>query len=351
MISDRSKYRFVTPPDWMEINGGILPVRDVADDGSSSVLRGEDACFLAEAATRMSLYRGYGAGVQASDAVVEMGMESSLMNSARTGIAGATMESGLLKYSFGGAPDPKYGYVLDAGDSPLERLSSALNNTPSIFSPASGVIQPSASLDADSVRRLYYDLRKTGFCVSASVSGRRYYGGVTETYSKYEYTEEDGFVLTDSGTKQSAATTSVLVLSKYRSTWGGNFSAFDWVVTAITPSGGSSATPLASLSGEIECYVVVPILVSYDGAGSPGNHKDAMVMRGVLDENGIVAISPFSASGVRSAVSAARSIPVTWEDFDDGRSLLISIGDADVIFYDPGIDTSSIDWTWTPQSN
>lgn len=49
MINSRDKYDFVTIPDEIRIDGGIMPARDVAADGSWKHLRGEDAAFILEA--------------------------------------------------------------------------------------------------------------------------------------------------------------------------------------------------------------------------------------------------------------------------------------------------------------
>lgn len=49
MINARDQYDFVTIPDEIRIDGGIMPARDVAADGSWKHLRGEDAAFILEA--------------------------------------------------------------------------------------------------------------------------------------------------------------------------------------------------------------------------------------------------------------------------------------------------------------
>lgn len=49
MITSRDQYDFVSIPDEIRIDGGIMPARDVANDGSWKVLRGEDPAFLREA--------------------------------------------------------------------------------------------------------------------------------------------------------------------------------------------------------------------------------------------------------------------------------------------------------------
>ena len=48
MIKSRDKYDFVTIPETIRVDGGIMPARDVAGDGSWRQLRGEDAAFLME---------------------------------------------------------------------------------------------------------------------------------------------------------------------------------------------------------------------------------------------------------------------------------------------------------------
>lgn len=48
MIKSRDEYDFVTIPDEIRIDGGIMPARDVAADGSWRHLRGEDPAFLME---------------------------------------------------------------------------------------------------------------------------------------------------------------------------------------------------------------------------------------------------------------------------------------------------------------
>lgn len=49
MINSRDQYDFVTIPDEIRIDGGIMPARDVAADWSWKHLRGEDAAFILEA--------------------------------------------------------------------------------------------------------------------------------------------------------------------------------------------------------------------------------------------------------------------------------------------------------------
>lgn len=48
MIRSRGEYKFVTIPETIRIDGGIMPARDVAGDGSWCQLRGEDPAFLME---------------------------------------------------------------------------------------------------------------------------------------------------------------------------------------------------------------------------------------------------------------------------------------------------------------
>ena len=49
MIDDRSQYEYIEIDDDIRVDGGIMPARDKAGDGSWAVLRGEDIAFATEA--------------------------------------------------------------------------------------------------------------------------------------------------------------------------------------------------------------------------------------------------------------------------------------------------------------
>lgn len=59
MVDKASDYQHITPPDCIEITGDIYPVREKRKDGSHIILRGEDVCFLNEAA----IERGEASGI------------------------------------------------------------------------------------------------------------------------------------------------------------------------------------------------------------------------------------------------------------------------------------------------
>ena len=65
-----------------------------------------------------------------------------------------------------------------------------------------------------------------------------------------------------------------------------------------------------------------------------------------LKEHGT--IDPLTASGVRALIAGAQGIPVTWNDLPDLSMVDASIEPLALIFHDPGIDTSGINWNWTP---
>lgn len=56
MIDQRSGYKNITVDANIRIDGGVMPARDIADDGSWKVLRGEDLAFLKEASEQRRLY-------------------------------------------------------------------------------------------------------------------------------------------------------------------------------------------------------------------------------------------------------------------------------------------------------
>ncbi|MBQ1428774.1 MAG: hypothetical protein IIZ06_03820, partial [Kiritimatiellae bacterium] len=157
MISSRGQYKFVAPPEWMEINGGILPARDVADDGSAAILRGEDACFLAEASFRAKLYRNYGT----TYAVPSVGgeIDSAVVGGALSRIRDYPSHSyNYVKYAIPGTPAFEGSYVKDVGTGDV--VQGVISSGVYLFSPATPSGPIPGPLDSDLMRRAYYDLRK-----------------------------------------------------------------------------------------------------------------------------------------------------------------------------------------------
>ena len=353
MITQRTQYRFVTPPGGVLVNGGILPARDAAGGGTSGELRGEDLCFLAEAGCRAKAYRTY----DATQPVPELSEEMSDIPAYDTAIKirGYPSCSNLdapsePSYGIPGAPVVLAQYVKDVGTNPnsppslLDTLRAVLGNAVSQFVPASPEYV-SGELDADAIRRMYYDLRKSGCFVHSGRIGKGF--SVNPTYVLTEYDWDSGnheWVYRDERTVEDEGYMGVITLDKSsHTTWGGYSSDYSWTLSSLPPVSGASG--LARLHGaDVGCHAVFHVFTRTRSAG----HVDALVVNGSIGANGAVTIDPLTASGVRALIAGAQGIPVTWNDLPDLSMVDASLSPLALIFHDPGIDTSGINWNWTP---
>lgn len=356
MISDRSKYRFVTPPDWMEINGGILPARDVADDGSSSVLRGEDACFLTEAARRAFAYRRYGTPFNSLDenAVGEEISTNPVGGAIHDIVEYPSHSYNSVKYAIPGSPSFAGSYVKDVGSGDI--IAGVLSGGMYIFAPSapSGGLQ--GILDSDAIRRAYYDLRQSGCFVFDGDLGGAYLNTPSRVFRVYDYDAEHGWTMSSESVTQD---TGGGVVGFNKSTYElgkGYYRVNDWTMTNVVPTGtGTSVpTPISRLYGaDVQCHAVFAVSVYHKaGANASGVwYNDAIVMDAEISSDGTVYIGSLTADQVKTAVGGARNIPTTWGDVPNGADVSISVSPRALVFRDNEIDTSSIDWGWEPPSS
>lgn len=351
MITTRSQYKYAIPPESMVIDGGIMPVRDVAGDGSWRVLRGEDACFLLEAAKRAQLYRAYGASVSPGE--VDIAVRAADVRSAISGIVNypSHQYSG-IKYSYQGPPELNYSYVMDVGTGDV--VNAVLSNARSPFVPASSPSDVSGGLYADVMRKAYYDLRKSGFFVYTGSIGWTYYGSIVCATKGYSWSEDKGWELDSQSTDQMQPPVwNVATISKrYYQTGTGADVTYNWTLTKLPPVYGSVPTSLSPLGmGDVDCYAVFTVSVSFSSlGGSSATYNDAIVRGCIINADGVVQLAtPLTAQDVRGAVNGARGVPVEWGDVGNGEGVGISASPCAIIFYDPGIDTSGIDWEWQPE--
>lgn len=349
MITQRSQYKFAIPPVGMVIDGGIMPARDVAGDGSWRVLRGEDACFLLEAARRVQLYRTYGASV--SQETVDGAIKASVMQAAISGIASyPSHEYNGVEYSFAGEPELNYSYAMDVGTGDV--VSAVLSNARSQFVPASSPSDISGGLYADAIRKAYYDLRKSGFFVYSGSLGRTYYGSIVSTQKNYARTNGQWELSSQSSSQLQPPVGNVVSISKryYQIAGGtGSDTTYNWTLTQLPPSVASVPTPLSQLGSAVDCYAVFTVTATASSGSSMVTYHDAIVRGCIINADGVVELaSPLTAQGVRGAVNGARGLPIAWNDVDDGDGVSISTSPCAVVFYDPEIDTSEIDWKWEP---
>lgn len=357
MISDRSKYRFVTPPDWMEINGGILPARDVADDGSSSVLRGEDACFLTEAARRAFAYRRYGTPFNSLDenAVGEEISTNPVGGAIHNIVEYPSHSYNSVKYAIPGSPSFVGSYVKDVGSGDI--MAGVLSGGMYIFAPSNpswGGLQ--GVLDSDAIRRAYYDLRQSGCFVFDGDLGGAYLATPSLVDRVYDYDAEHGWTMSNESVSQDTGG-GVVNINKITYELGkGYYIVHDWTMTNVVPTGtGTSVpTPLSRLYGaDVQCHAVFAVSVQHKAGASSSSvfYNDAIVAQAGIASNGTVYIGSLTADQVRIAVGAARDLPTTWGDVANGEHVEISVAPRALVFRDNEIDTSSIDWGWEPPSS
>ena len=165
MISDRSEYHYNTVPETIRITGDIMPVRDLREDESWRELRGEDVFFTNEHLMDLTRTGGFGDLMTVEG---ETGGKPRMVSSApfyegvRNYIAAATnttwAANGVIldpEYEFPTAP---YWCVDDiSGNTWYYLLPDAAYKKS--FACDLSTFQSATPLYADSVRRLYYDLR------------------------------------------------------------------------------------------------------------------------------------------------------------------------------------------------
>lgn len=364
MINRREDYKFTTPPEGIQIDGGIMPARDVADDGSWKVLRGEDPCFLAEAITRMLTFRRYGAYSPLSVERKVSGMQwtyivEHLRDTSRYGDEFYVFDrhpatAGTYKMNVGGASaDDYFGAILNS-------LSEGSYRHPEFFSD----VYPNwgDKLEADKVRKVWYDYRQFGAIVSVGPYDMRVADGAKINQTIVEYSNG---VIIDSRTSEipepvvGGGYTILSGGNRYAEVAGTGASAseYEWTLESILPR-----TQPTKLEDIFDMKPLVFLRISTrtadpQGGGLGEPSYDALVFEGVVDDSGKISLDGVTSSLILEMVRQARTIPSVSEMLSDsppyGNAFYgcdISVQAVGIAFYDQSIDTSGIDWQWTPQS-
>lgn len=182
MIRSRGEYLFVTVPETIRVDGGIMPARDVAGDGSWKHLRGEDPAFLLEGVRERQAALGL--------AVTTAGMDRALRASRLAGVAHDIRKMATRR----AAPY----FVKPFEDVAVHgELSSSFDT---FFPDAKFAAEDLASseddfaagspLKADTVRALFYDMQRLrSFIASATVETN----GTSWEIVKSAYNEDHAF--------------------------------------------------------------------------------------------------------------------------------------------------------------
>lgn len=164
MIKSRGEYKFVTIPETIRIDGGIMPARDAAGDGSWRQLRGEDPAFLLEGLAE----RRAALGLSVSPAAMDRAMRASRLAGVADGLRALATRAAAPRFvrpeSVGEAP--VHGADGDGFDDfyPDARISAA-----DLVSSA-GDFAAGGPLRADPVRALFRDLQLLRSFLSGGVA-------------------------------------------------------------------------------------------------------------------------------------------------------------------------------------
>lgn len=365
MIATREEYVFNAPPQGIIIDGGILPARDVASDGSWRVLRGEDPCFLAEAASRMWAYRDYFTSLRAPLFPVSSSIRAYDISSAYYYIIGNSYYPGGNRVFYKN-PIGASEFIEGVGGSSgitvaLNSLAPGMASVPSFVGDVSAFM-PDKPLVADELRKVWYDFRQFGAVLATCDSPRGYVlcksGGRTRThYPDRQPPETEGWVAISGG----ASLNVYEAWTHYTGVWAPNngWVEYDFTIGTVKPSSSTATTQLSFAAGN-NAVLFLRVVTTYtenDGGQAVGTETfyDSLGCKATIDADGLLQMSTLAggeltADFIRGKVfDAHTSLPSTYAAMPANRVLSIYVSPAAVFFYDPGIDTSAINWQWTPQ--
>lgn len=158
MIKSRDKYEFVTIPETIRVDGGIMPARDVAGDGSWRQLRGEDPAFLLEGI----LERRRAIGLSYTHVEMDRALRASRLAS----VASAIRE--MAKVSFAPYFVKPFEDVAVHGksDTSFDTFFPDSRFAAEYLASSAGDFAIGAPLRADPVRALFYDMQRLRSFVS-----------------------------------------------------------------------------------------------------------------------------------------------------------------------------------------
>lgn len=386
MISSAADYRLISPVGL--IDGGILPARDLSDDGSAHILRTEDSCFLLEAALRIDNFRYYAMPVSgpasrttlhslaaghADRRVLFSTVLDALKNA--TGSAGTYLQEAPF-YTVPAMPLPR-DYFLTVGTDAFPAFvnaSLAQSNQMSAFTFSStDADQTNPALENDKLRKLWYDYRKSRGVISYGTVVVEIQAGSTHqdtTWTKNYQTgqyEPNTVTTVDSNTLWAMSGLYIIQRVCYHdATFGTHDYVHSWAMSSLlngeSVESAAQYYPLSFASGD---DALVLLLVTTDhGKVLRGNsawqhtyYYDTVACFGTIASDGLLRNvrlgdgSSVTGDWIRSQVMAAHNIPsidAMLAATDYFQTVTCQISAVAIIFYDSGIDTSGINWDWTP---
>ena len=370
MIASVSDYRLVTPPSGMTVDGGIMPARDVAGDGSWRLLRGEDMCFLNEAAMRLLAYRSFGAhytilpdlGIVARR-VARQQLRQTISPIHDAAYYGKVWPSPPTPLS---ATDHYLEDVVPGRDSDTVRfvdgcLQSGCRSASASFLASTGDFPAGGALVADSVRRIYHDLAQVKGVLNTS-GEFAWSSWVQEKWDAERQEEISPPPIQHTTTTISSYSYNSDVLTNTHYNDGTYYG--EQIYTVVNnygftgfgaPSGGNGNLALLSPT---TCLCIFRVSVrsgqlsygdwgrGFDYSGYDA-HEDAYVVPGTVTSAGGVACA-FSTMALLNLCCAHGRIhsPSTYVPL--GVAEYVRLTPVGIMFYDAGLDFSSINWQWPP---
>ena len=182
MIRSREEYLFVPVPETIRVDGGIMPARDVAGDGSWRQLRGEDPAFLMEGVRE----RQAALGLAVTTAVMDRALRASRLADVAYDIrkmasrrAAPYFVKPFENVAVHGAVDSSFDTFFPDAKFTADDLASSKDD-----------FAVGAPLRADPVRALFYDMQRLRSFVSGAKAETN---GTSWEIVKSAYNEDQAF--------------------------------------------------------------------------------------------------------------------------------------------------------------
>ncbi len=361
MITQPQDYQLVTPVGL--VDGGILPARDVAADGSAHTLRAEDDCFLAEAGRRICAYRfsdgGHGGGEPSlvRDRGPFRGAIDGIHEGAVSNNASATdirTWPNVPVLKSGDQSGQGWRYIPDFVQPGTNGIASRWDGcltTATVSEPRdflASTLDFSAarkSLLNDNVRKIYHDLN-TVKGVVADGGTAVYNSGATKRSREWS---SDGSLVRDVTTGYSPGAQVISAGGVSGPFYGPMQTDYNWTATGVhNPM--THPERLAALS-PTSCWALWRVSTTfYPESGPAVRHEDGYVLDASITATGdLVFSTAVSSAALLQMAKAAHSGSVydSALSMPDYSSLSVNAALVGVMFYDSGIDFSALGWTWS----
>ena len=182
MIRSREEYLFVPVPETIRVDGGIMPARDVAGDGSWRQLRGEDPAFLMEGVRE----RQAALGLAVTTAVMDRALRASRL----AGVAYDIRKMASRRAAPYFVKPFENVAVHGAVDSSFDTFFPDAKFTADDLASSEDDFAVGAPLRADPVRALFYDMQRLRSFVSGATAETN---GTSWEIVKSAYNEDQAF--------------------------------------------------------------------------------------------------------------------------------------------------------------